>query len=231
MFAVLSDIHSNLPALKAVLEHMEGEYGRMHIVIAGDMVGYGPYPNETLELLRKQDIYAIRGNHDRVVSGLGDGAHFRKKALETDMWTRKVISEENRNFLKGLPRALVLYIGGHGIGVFHGSPAEEDRYIKPGDASEEILDDAMEYGTIDILILGHTHLPFTKRLKNGMVMNPGSVGQPRDGDPRASYAVVNPESETVEIHRVEYDIESIRARIKEIPEIDDFFADRLLNGK
>ncbi len=231
MFAVLSDIHSNLPALQAVIEHMEREHGKMNIIIAGDMVGYGPYPNETLDLLRKRDIYAIRGNHDRVVSGLGEGEHFRKKALETDMWTRTVIREDNRNFLRNIPRALVLYASGRGIGVFHGSPAEEDRYIRPEDASEAILDEALEYGTINILILGHTHLPFISRLKNGMVMNPGSVGQPRDGDPRASYAVLDPQEESAEIIRVEYDIETIRRRIEEIPEIDDIFGERLSEGK
>ncbi len=185
-------MHANLPALEAVLD----ECPRGRIIHAGDVVGYNPHPGEVIELMREKRIASVMGNHDYAVL-TGDTSAFNPVAARAIEWTREVLQEEHLAYLRSL--SLELRVGS--ICCVHGSPAEPLwEYVYPGGRLEEHLQRA----GARMLVLGHTHVPFHLRLPQGEVLNPGSVGQPRDGSPLASFAVV--EDGKVELRRVEYEV-------------------------
>ncbi len=219
MIGVISDIHGNLPALEAVLEAM-GEVST--ILCAGDIVGYNPYPREVIDMVISRGIVCIRGNHDRAVLG-EDYSRFNPYAAAAARWTRRQLDSRYLSFLESLPDSKILRVEGMKIAIHHGSPWDEDMYVYPDMVTEEYL----RFDNPDILVLGHTHVPFIKKSPSGIVLNPGSVGQPRDGDWRASYAIID--GDEVRIHRVEYDVDEVYMRILDT-NLPEFLGERLYSG-
>lgn len=208
---VLADIHSNLPALEAVLE----DIGEAEIYCNGDLVGYNPYPNEVVELVREKGIFCTLGNHDYTVL-TGNTARFNPYAARALNWTRERIKKENLAFLASLP-----FFYEDSFYMAHGSPRYYlDEYVTE-DYPEEILNGFFNQSGRDVICLAHTHVPYARRLEGKLLFNPGSVGQPRDFDPRASYALLDLERKQVKIKKVKYDIEAVvEAVIKEgLPEV------------
>lgn len=202
LIGFIADIHSNLPALRAVLEHMDVD----KILCAGDVVGYYPYPNEVIGAMKKHKIVSIRGNHDVAVI-TGDTSWFNPLAASAVEWTRDNISPKNMTFLKKLPEKLTF----GDIAIFHGSPSDPDEYVYPM-MSPERLSGFLDQVGKKILVLGHTHVQWSLELDDEKIINPGAVGQPRDGDPRAAYAVFNTDSEELTMHRIEYDIDEVAVK-------------------
>lgn len=205
---IISDVHSNLSAFQSVLKELDGKVDK--IVSAGDLVGYYPHPNEVIELFREHEIKTILGNHD-VATILNDTSWFNYYAVKAIEYTQESITEENMRFLRSLRRRESMRISSYIIAIIHGSPRNDDEYIYEEMVGESFLRDTGS----DILILGHTHVPFIRRFSNGIIINPGSVGQPRDGNPKASYAVLDFDTMSAEIVRVEYDIDATRRAVME----------------
>lgn len=228
MIAFISDIHGNLEALEAVLDNIKRHHAD-GIFCVGDIVGYGANPNECCNAIRDFEIPCVLGNHDFAAVTdelLGWFNPYARKALE---WTRKNLTRENQMFLAELPRRLVLEVEGTKIGLVHGSPWDElFEYVRPT-TSESVLKKFLKDVGCDVLVLGHTHIPFAKEVKTGIVFNPGSVGQPRDGNWMASYALFDPKHKKVRIRRVKYDVETAAMKIKEAG-LPDFLWERLYEG-
>jgi len=200
---LIADVHSNAVALSAVLSVLDA-MGAEKILHAGDIVGYNPYPDATIELFKKKKIISILGNHDRALI-TGDTSDFNPYAAAALNWTRRVISPENVDYIRGLKNVDRVILQGKRIALVHGSPRDVDEYIYPDDAEPGFLSAV----NCDFLVLGHTHVQFKKEYPEGIIINPGSVGQPRDGDPRAAYAVFDTETGKVKLERTSYDIEKV----------------------
>lgn len=223
-YAVLSDIHSNLEALRASIEAISKDSVEAYIV-AGDIVGYGADPDECIALTKSLNPSVLTaGNHDWGVLGLLDLEYFNESAREAIVWTKKIIKKEGLDFL----RSLELVREGNGFSVVHGSLLDPEKFsyvISPGDAA-----DMMNLMKQPVSFIGHSHtveiyygnektlkhasegvVKIDRKLK--YVINAGSVGQPRDGDPRASYVIYDDERHTAEIKRVEYDIPRAQKKI------------------
>jgi putative phosphoesterase len=202
--AVLSDLHGNRPALEAVLADCPPVDAW---VCAGDVVGYGPDPGFCIETLRERGVVTIRGNHDRAVVSTAEFS-FNSMASAGIAYARRVLSDEQRDWLSGLPETLTAFDGC--VKLVHGHPADPDRYVYPTLFGPELL------GTEDVLVMGHTHVQAHERFDAGLLVNPGSVGQPRDGDPRAAYTLLDLDGEpTVEERRVEYDVAAVVDAVRE----------------
>ncbi len=221
---VISDVHANVTALEAVLAHA-GQFNAAWCL--GDLVGYGPDGNECVQRVRElPNLLCVRGNHDLAICGDADLDIFNHEASEAILVSRRLIAPETFDHLRGLPEKLVSNL----VTLIHGSPRNP--------VWEYILDTAIaaeNFASFDtqLAFVGHSHLPlmFTANPENGLVersyrlpgvtakitsraiLNPGSVGQPRDNDPRASYGIFDLESMTWEIHRVPYDVPSVQQRI------------------
>lgn len=193
---ILSDIHGNVVALKAVLDDM-GPVDA--IVCAGDVVGYGPSPSSCVDTLRNRGIPTVQGNHDRAVT---NGQPYESG----DEYACQNLSAGARAWLEALPRERLLY--NDRLKVIHDHPDGQDRYTIPAEFAPTLLDDE------DVLVLGHTHIQHAEVYQDGAVVNPGSVGQPRDGNPKAAYAIVDLDPVAVDLRRVSYDIERVQERIK-----------------
>ena len=197
--AIIADVHSNLQALEAVLLEIE-RTGAGIIVCAGDIVGYGGNPNECCRLVEQVAGHAVLGNHDS--SALTrDVAWMNPFAATAAIWTSHALDNASARFLGSLQVGTMFDFGDKKCAMFHGSPRATDEYVFEEQANEEMLSGS------DVLVLGHTHIPFVKKFRTGVVVNPGSVGQPRDGDPRASFGVYDTDEDELRINRLEYDIE------------------------
>ena len=198
---VISDVHANLPALDAVLDDLQ-DIDR--IIHAGDLLGYNAFPNKTVNRFRSKNIDSITGNHDNSIvrESNFDFPDYTEEIIE---WTRNEMFDENKKFITNLPCQTKLQIDNYTIQVVHGSPQEKNKYIYPTDLSMNLFENLDS--DIDILIFGHTHYPIITKINNILLLNPGSVGQPRDGDWRASYAVFDTKTGNTEKRRIEYDIE------------------------
>jgi len=208
---VISDIHSNYDALQAVLSAI-GDYDAL--ICLGDLVGYGAQPNEVVSEIRSLRPKAlVMGNHDCAVS-TGETSGFVPHAVHAVEWTRKNISPENLSYIASLRTKVAWTIDGAKVTLAHGSPRDPlNEYIYP-DTAEFILRSLVEDSGGTILLLGHTHVPFVRKFDSMLLGNPGGVGQPRDGDARASYAILEPFSEPeFQIHRVVYDVDAAARRI------------------
>jgi putative phosphoesterase len=209
--AVISDIHSNYDALQTVLSAI-GNYDAL--VCLGDLVGYGAQPNEVVTEIRSLRPKAIvMGNHDYAVA-TGDTSGFVQHAVQAVEWTRNKISPENLRHIASLRAKTTFTVNGVKIALAHGSPRDPlNEYVYP-DTAEFILRSLVEDSGGSILLLGHTHVPFLRKFDSTLVGNPGGVGQPRDGDARASYAILEPFAEPkFQIYRVEYDVDSAANKI------------------
>jgi putative phosphoesterase len=203
LIGLISDIHSNIVALEAVILEMD-ELGIKIILHAGDIVGYNPYPDETIELFKKKKIISILGNHDRAFM-TGDTSGFNPFAAVAMEWTRNAASQECLNYIMGLKNTVTIAAESERIVMFHESPTNFHDYIFPDVATPDLLSNING----DVLVLGHTHIPFIMDSEKGIVVNPGSVGQPRDGKPDASFAVLDTVTRKIEHKRTKYDIEKV----------------------
>lgn len=211
LIAFLSDIHANLPALEAAVADAKAR-GAKQIVSAGDMTGYGPFPNEVCRFLRKQRIPTILGNYDQKVievakQGPSAAAGMKEKKRKILLWTVTHLDDQTLHFLAGLPEHLTLRLDGHNLFVFHGSPVSREDAIYPS-ITRRGLEAKLGDVRPDVLVCGHTHIPFVKRIGGTLVVNCGSAGHPVDGDPRPAYALVRTEQNAAprgRIVRFEYD--------------------------
>ncbi len=204
---IVSDVHSNLQALLAVKEKMDGA-GLDLVVSAGDVVGYGADPNKCCEIVAGWTGRAVIGNHD--IAALKKSAEaMNPYAAKAALWTARQLSESSSAYLSSLRESVKYSAEGGTLEMHHGSPRSVWEYIYEEDLSEGMLEEA----GADVLVLGHTHVPYVRRFRGGLIINPGSVGQPRDGDPRASSAILETSNLTCRIIRTEYDIEEASARI------------------
>jgi len=228
--AFISDVHSNLEALEAVLD----EVGKLKVYCCGDIVGYGASPNEVVRTLRGIGATCVLGNHD-YASVRGDAGEFNARAAMAVMWTSQHLSQESREFLGTLPREFSTEVGAKRLYMTHGSPDDAMwEYVLPSTHSD-LFDYYLKKVRADVMALGHTHSAFQWRGDDGgLVFNPGSVGQPRTGDRRASFAILQmrsgePEPE-VEIRQVEYDVERAAKKILESG-LPPSLASQLLSGE
>ena len=227
-FLILSDIHANWDALDAVLTDAEGQYDL--VLNCGDLVGYGPEPNRVVNWCRATNAAVIRGNHDRAAVGLTDLEWFNPVARAAALWTSDMLTEENRSYLATLPGGPATV---QDFDLIHGSPIDEDEYLVTTEDVQGLqLDRTLSF-------FGHTHLQGgfwihrngARPLQTGgsvwiedtaaYLVNPGSVGQPRDHDPRAAYVLYDSEARRVDYHRVDYDIVSTVKKILDagLPEV------------
>ncbi len=191
---VISDVHGNKVALEAVLGDMPDVDA---LVCAGDIVGYNPWHAACVETVKERSIPTVSGNHDRAVAGDGSFG-FNSMAGAGVRHAREQLSDDQLAWLAALPETRRLFDGR--VRVVHGHPENPDRYTYPAEFDPALL------GEEEVLILGHTHVQHHERYADGVVVNPGSVGQPRDGDPRAAYALLDLDTLAVTEHRVEYDV-------------------------
>ena len=219
---VFGDIHANLPALEAVLRDIDAR-GLTNLYCLGDLVGYGTFPNEVVEIIRARNIPTLMGNYDQGVGHDSDdcGCAYRTpqaRALgeRSIAWTNAHTSAENKAFLRALPAQIPLTLGDLRVMLVHGSPRKVNEYLyadRPDASFERLLD----LVSADVLMCGHTHLPYHKALPSGRhEINAGSVGKPKDGDPRAGYAVLRASGRDlrVEFARVAYDVEQAAQAIE-----------------
>lgn len=205
---VISDIHGNRVALEAVLADMPAVDG---LVCAGDVVGYNPWHTDCVEEIRDREVPTVQGNHDRAVAA-DSAPHFNHMALAGVEHAREQLSADQIEWLDSLPTERIVADGR--VKVVHGHPDDPDHYTRPHEFGPELLGDE------DVLVTGHTHVQHHEKVKpladsGGIIMNPGSVGQPRDGDPRAAYAVLDLAAMTVEERRVEYDTSAVIQAVEE----------------
>jgi len=230
IIALISDIHSNLEALESVWDEVKGADA---FLCMGDLVGYGASPNEVVEFVRKQmekrTFLCVRGNHDNAIA-FGTDWGFNPYARQAVRWHQRVMTIENLEFLRRLPvRQLFTDDARRSYLLIHGSPrAPLDEYLFPWLPESEFRA-VLSYVRQDDLLLGHTHVPMLKVIGGRRIINPGSVGQPRDGDWRASYALIDTETGEVTFHRVEYDVEESARKIIEAG-LPRFLAERLFEG-
>lgn len=223
-YLILTDLHANLPALEAVLDDA-ATFGYDAVLVLGDLVGYGADPSEVLaRTMELAPVGLIRGNHDKVCAGLETAETFNDVARESIEWTQTTLSPGELRTLAALPMG-PLHVSGD-IEIAHGAPFDEDYYIfDEADAGR-----ALEVASARICLVGHTHVPAifavtetplnlsadgTLQLPRagGVLVNVGSVGQPRDGDPRAAYGVLDLTRNTLVLRRVAYDIDRAQRSI------------------
>jgi putative phosphoesterase len=200
--ALIADVHGNVVALKRVLGEIEG----CRIYCVGDLVGYGPWPNEVIDLLREKAAVCVIGNHD-YAAVTGDVRNLSSVAETAALWTKDKLTRDSARFLGSLP----MMLSTNDFFMVHGSPRYPlDEYVSPQDSYAEYLLNEEKEG---VVVLAHTHIPFIRQTEKRIVLNPGSVGQPRDGNPKASYAVYDTEKKEAVIHRVEYPIDEVAEKI------------------
>ncbi|MFQ5761882.1 MAG: metallophosphoesterase family protein [Candidatus Bathyarchaeia archaeon] len=215
---VISDVHANLEALYAVFDACSRERITYDVILnLGDLVGYGADPNAVVEHMRKRkvEVRSVLGNHDYAAI-TGDVSGFNPHAAEAALWTRGMLSEENKRFLTRLPVKDNVTIGRRRICIVHGSPADPlNEYVFPN-AAQSTLEAYLQSSQCDMLLLGHTHVGFQVKVRSGgVVLNPGSVGQPRDGDPAASFVILTEERDSlrIEVRRIGYDVNAAAEKI------------------
>jgi predicted phosphodiesterase len=229
-YLILSDIHANLTALDTVLDVAKGRWQKA--VCLGDLVGYGPDPNEVIDAVRKISAVTIRGNHDKAIAGIADADEFNPVARNAVLWTRDRLRPENREYLENLPKGPLTI---DGFSIVHGAVHDEDEYV----LSPALALDGLQNAPSAVTFFGHTHLQGGFSLRGEDVtllhfrpaagkefsalkveqgttylLNPGSIGQPRDGDPRAGFAIADLDAGSIEFWRIPYNIEDVQARMR-----------------
>jgi putative phosphoesterase len=222
--AAISDVHSNLHALREVARAIAVEDVDV-VVCAGDIVGYCAFPNECCEIVRNLADYAVLGNHD-VAAATQVTTSMNQYAAKAAVWTAQNMNDDSRSFIQSLKTELKFDVDDITVAMFHGSPRSLDEYVFEEDVDASLIDSE----GVDVMILGHTHVPFVKSFGSRMVVNPGAVGQPRDSDKRASFAIIDSSIMKGTIKRVDYDIESAAKAIKTAG-LPEMLADRLFLGR
>jgi putative phosphoesterase len=223
--AVLADIHANLQALQAVIEDA-AKRGVRFFLNAGDTVGFGPCPNEAVELLHSKSVISVVGNFDREVLNNDQKAKNESKiALE---FARKQISSQCSSYLQSLPQCIELEIAGKKLLLTHGTPEAIDEHIYH-DMSPERLKKIADDTKADIIITGHSHDQYTRDVGGAIFINPGSVGRPGDGNPQAAYAVLKVNPFKVELVRIDYDVLAAADALRKCA-LPESFSQMLLRG-
>lgn len=236
-FAVFGDIHGNIEALRAAYE-AAGKAGAEKIFHLGDLGGYSPFVNEVVDFLIEHNIEGVQGNYDETVAN--DREHCGCKAedpVQEEManrsfaWTKAHVSPESKAYLKNLPTELTFTAEGKKVWLFHATPKKNNLYWFE-DRPEKFFREMAEKGDADILIYGHTHKPYRKDFEGKVFINAGSVGKPKDGDPRACLALVDitPDDVNVEFLRVPYDVEKVAQAIVSSG-LPPYFAQRLREAR
>lgn len=228
-YAIIADIHGNLAAFQAVLHDIDGRGGVGRIWCLGDVVGYGPDPCECIELLRRHDHVCVAGNHDWAALGKADLEDFNPEAAAASVWTMEHLCSEELGYLGNLPLSLTE----GDFTLVHGSPREPVWEYLLTIYSARI---SFDYFQTKYCLVGHSHVPLVFELSadgmdcllrevspdttfklegNRLIINPGGVGQPRNGDPRASYALYDSEQGVISYYRVSYDIATTQQRMRE----------------
>jgi putative phosphoesterase len=232
--AVITDVHANLPALQAALRRID-ELDVDGVFCGGDLVGYGPHPNEVCSLIAERAIPTIYGNYDYAIArDLEDCGcayitpHDRELGQRSVDWTLAHTDERSKTFMRDLPFDLRFTVGNSNVHLVHGSPRKVNEYLfedKPARLYERLAGD--EEG--DVLVFGHTHKPWVHEFGGVLFVNCGSVGKPKDGDPRGAFAVLDEHDADlrVRIERVEYDAAAV-AREVAAAGLPSEFADKLL---
>jgi diadenosine tetraphosphatase ApaH/serine/threonine PP2A family protein phosphatase len=227
-YLILSDIHANIDALESVLASAPaGTWDR--VIVLGDLVGYGAEPNAVIDrILGLDPLMVIRGNHDKAACGIDDGSSFNMVARMAAQWTMGTLTTANREYLRALPAGPAPI--DDGVEICHGAPFDEDHYIFDSEDASRALNAA----TRPLCLFGHTHLPvvflrdparFEGLVPDGDVevvlehdvsylINVGSVGQPRDGDPRAAFGIYNTDGAALTLRRVAYPVQAAQRRIQ-----------------
>lgn len=226
-YLVLSDLHANLEALDAVLQAADGVWDR--VLVLGDLVGYGADPNAVIDrIVALSPLAVIRGNHDKAASGVDDASSFNPAARAAALWTYETLTPEHRSYLQSLPMGPILV--DDALEICHGAPFDEDFYIFDGTDAWR----ALESTRSSLCFFGHTHVavaflrsgnvfeavvpedgetPLQATDGRRLLVNPGSVGQPRDGDPRAGFALFDSASGVVTMRRVDYPVATAQEKI------------------
>ena len=246
-YLILSDIHSNIEALTACTRRAR-DAGYDQVLCCGDLVGYGPNPIEAIDGIRSLNAVTIRGNHDRVAAGLDEAIQFNPHARLAVYWTRSVLPEAYRDYLANLP------VGPIDVNseaqLVHGAVTDEDDYI----FTEADADENFTLARKRITFFGHSHFPVVFcsdgdgnsvlatsyefdefiavkcEADKKLFVNPGSVGQPRDGDPRASFAIWDQDRARIEFYRVEYDVNLTQKKMREA-QLPGYLVQRLAHGR
>ena len=227
-YAIIADVHANLAAFTAVLDHIELLGGVDEMWCLGDIVGYGPDPHQCLELLHQYNHVCVTGNHDLAAIGKIDTSDFNPDATAACHWTAQQLSPEDIQYLESLP--LVIQRGD--FTLVHGSPREPiwEYLLSLSNAKENFA-----FFQSQFCLVGHSHVPLVFKYgetgicsfsqfstsirlvlsESRLIINPGGVGQPRDGDPRASYAIYDNKARTVRLYRIPYNIAATQARMVE----------------
>jgi putative phosphoesterase len=232
--AVITDIHANLPALEAALARIE-ELGVEDVYCGGDLVGYGPHPNEVCALIAERGIPTIYGNYDYAIArDLDDcGCAYptpedRELGQRSVDWTLAHTDRRSKDFMRELPFDLHTTVGETTVHLVHGSPRKVNEYLfedKPASLYERLA----RAETDSVLVFGHTHKPWVHNYDGVLFVNCGSVGKPKDGDPRGAFAVLRSGDDGVEvtIERVEYDAEAVAREVAGVG-LPTEFADKLV---
>ena len=244
-YLIVSDIHANWEALEAVIREGEGRYDR--VLCCGDLIGYGADPNLVVAWVREHCPYVVRGNHDRASVGMDDLEWFNPVARAAALWTQQHIAPEHADYIRALPKGPLVV---DGLQVVHGSPFDEDEYLMASaDAGQ-----AFSYLESRIAFFGHTHVqggfiwnharvetilqPVFSSERGVLeidadcayLLNPGSVGQPRDGDPRAACLIFDSDAQMATYCRVDYDLAAAQKKIRDAG-LPPILADRLAVGR
>jgi putative phosphoesterase len=242
VFLLIGDVHANLPALEAVLEDASNR-GVSTIWNVGDFTGYGAFPDEVVRRLLKEDTQSVVGNYDLKVLKVKEKEKKEEEKEEEEgavekeeppedrnaiKWTYDNLSKKSRKYLKSLPEELRLEAGGKRIFLSHKSPSQGDKQIGP-ETPDERLREIAHRADADVIIFGHSHIPFSRQVDGVWFINPGGAGRQDDGDPRASYAILQTDPLEVNHYRVTYDAEKATAAIRKngLPEV---FAQMTLQG-
>jgi putative phosphoesterase len=207
---IVSDLHANLEAVLGLPESYD------ELWVLGDLVNYGPNPCEVIEFVRAHASLIVRGNHDHSAGFDEDpkcSPRFRRMAEETGRYTRAVIANDQRDFLRSLPLTVERTVEGVRFSLCHAAPPDPLYEYRAPDSP--LWDAELARGSADVLLVGHTHLPFCRRLGRRMVANPGSAGQPKHGAPRACYAIW--EYGELRLESAEYPVQETMAKIRTLP--------------
>lgn len=244
-YLIVTDLHANLEALEAVLAQSQGRYDR--VLCCGDLIGYGADPNPVIDWARKTCTVTVRGNHDKACAGVDDLEWFNPVAKQAALWTYAALTPANAEWIRELPKGPLSV---DSFQLVHGTPFDEDEYLVQASEANQ----SFEYMETRLVFFGHTHLqggfiwnrsrvetiPRTSPRSDRQVMevdpdcayliNPGSVGQPRDGDRRAAYCLYDTDASMVTYCRTEYDIPGAQRKIRAAG-LPDVLAERLSVGR
>jgi putative phosphoesterase len=233
--AVITDVHANLPALKAALARID-ELGIERTYCGGDLVGYGPHPNEVCALIAERAIPTIYGNYDHAIARDHDdcGCAYitpedRELGQRSVEWTLAHTDRASKDFMRELPFDLRFRVGAAGVHLVHGSPRKVNEYLfedKPASLYERLAVAESD----DVLVFGHTHKPWIRSYGGVLFVNCGSVGKPKDGDPRAAFALLEADAQgdiVASIERVPYDAAAVAREVAAVG-LPGEYAEKLL---